>query len=80
MASMDTEIVYELWEIVKPVIPAKEKLEVAERIIKLCDDNGFQKDDIEEMVENDKILETAFDRYFVDDYEDEDDDDWDDYD
>lgn len=31
------------------------------------------------MSENDKILETAFDRYFVDDFEDEDDDSWDAY-
>ena len=34
------------------------------------------------MTENDKILETAFDIYFQDDYDeyDEDDDSWDDYD
>jgi len=31
------------------------------------------------MTENDKILQAAFDRYFVDDFEDEDDD-WDEYD
>ena len=79
MAAVDTEIVFEIWEAFKPVVPAKEKLEAAERLIKILDDNGFQKDDISDMVENDKILETAFDRYYVDEDEDEDEDEWDEY-
>lgn len=79
MAAVDTEIVFEIWEAFKPVVPAKEKLESAERLIKILDDNGFQKEDISDMVENDKILETAFDRYYVDEDEDEDVDEWDEY-
>lgn len=79
--AIETDFIFELWEAMKPLVPAKDKLEAAERIIKMCDDYGISKTDLEDMIENDKILETAFDRYFVDDYdEDEDDDDWDDYD
>ena len=79
--AIETDFIFELWEAMKPLIPAKDKLEAAERIIKMCDDYGISKTDLEDMIENDKILETAFDRYFVDDYdEDEDDDSWDDYD
>ena len=79
MAAIETDFIFDIWEATKSLVPAKDKMEAAERIIKLCDDYGISKTDIEEMAENDKILETAFDRYFVDDYEDEDDE-WDEYD
>jgi hypothetical protein len=79
MAAVDADVIFDIWEAFKPLVPAKERMAAAERLIKLCDDIGFQKTDISEMSENDKILETAFDRYFVDDFEDEDDDSWDAY-
>lgn len=79
MAAVDAEIVFDIWEAFKPLLPAKERLAAAERLIKLCDDFGFQKSDIAEMVENDKILETGYDIYFQDDV-DEDEDDMDEYD
>ena len=79
--AIETDFIFDLWEAMKPLVTAKDKLEAAERIIKMCDDYGISKTDLQDMIENDKILETAFDRYFVDDYdEDEDDDSWDDYD
>lgn len=79
--AIETDFIFDLWEAMKPLVPAKDKMEAAERIIKQCDDYGISKTDLADMIENDKILETAFDRYFVDDYdEDEDDDSWDDYD
>lgn len=79
--AIETDFIFEVWEAMKPLIPAKDKMEAAERIIKQCDEYGISKTDLEEMTENDKILETAFDRYFVDDEEEwEDDDAWDDYD
>ena len=81
MAAIETDFIFELWETIKHLVPAKDKLEAAERIIKACDDYGISKVDLEEMTENDKILQAAFDRYFIDDYdEDEDDDSCDDYD
>ena len=80
MAAVDAEVIFDIWEAFKPLVPAKERMAAAERLIKLCDDVGFQKTDIAELTENDKILETAFDIYFQDD-EDEyyDDDEMDDY-
>ena len=77
--AIETDFIFDIWEAMKPLIPAKDKMEAAERIIKMCDEYGISKTDITEMIENDKILETAFDRYFADD-DDEEDEDWDEYD
>ena len=63
MSSIDIETVFELWERIKPCIPAKDKLEVAEIFIKVTDEAGVLKEDIEDLVSQDKILEEAFDRY-----------------
>ena len=71
MSSIDIETVFELWEKIKPCIPAKDKLEVAEIFIKTADEAGALKEDIEDLVSQDKILEEAFDRYYEDDYEDD---------
>ncbi len=71
MSSIDIETVFELWERIKPCIPAKDKLEVAEIFIKISDEAGVIKEDIEDLVSQDKILEEAFDRYYEDDYEEE---------
>ena len=71
MSSIDIETVFELWEKIKPCIPAKDKLEVAEIFIKTADEAGVLKEDIEDLVSQDKILEEAFDRYYEDDYEDD---------
>ena len=79
MAAIETDFIFELWETIKQLVPAKDKLEAAERIIKACDDYGISKIDLEEMTANDKILKAAFDKYFADDIED-DEDEWDEYD
>lgn len=80
MATGDTEILLDVWDALKSFIPAKEKMEAAERLIKVCDEFGIRKNEIFEMTENDKILQTAFDRYFVDDDSDDDwDDEWNEY-
>tara|TARA_B100001057_G_scaffold389469_2_gene397221 strand:- start:3700 stop:3924 length:225 start_codon:yes stop_codon:yes gene_type:complete len=71
MSSIDIETVFELWERIKPCVPAKDKLEVAEIFIKVTDEAGVPKEDIEDLVSQDKILEEAFDRYYEDDYEEE---------
>ena len=81
MATGDTEILLDVWDALKSFIPAKDKMESAERLIKILDDHGIRKTEIFEMVDDDKILQTAFDRYFVnDDTDDEWDDEWDEYD
>ena len=78
--AIETDFIFDLWDAMKPLIPAKDKMEAAERIIKMCDEFGISKSDLEDMIENDKILETAFDRYFVDDFDEDEDDEWDEYD
>jgi hypothetical protein len=80
MATGDTEIVLDIWSTLKSFIPAKEKMEAAERLVKICDEFGIRKTEIFEMAEDDKILQTAYDRYFVDDDGDNGwDEEWDEY-
>jgi len=80
MATGDTEIVLDIWSTLKSFIPAKEKMEAAERLVKICDEFGIRKTEIFEMAEDDKILQTAYDRYFVDDDGDNEwDEEWDEY-
>ncbi len=46
--------------------------------IKQCDELGMSPEDIEILIDGDKILEVALDRYFEDDEDDNDDyNDWD---
>lgn len=76
MASVDNEFVTDMWDTIVSYIPAKEKLDAAEALIKLCDEFGFTKEDLYDIIDDNKILETAFNRYFADDDEDEDEDEW----
>lgn len=77
MIALEAETVFELWENVKSFIPPKEKLEAAEVFIKIMDEAGLEKVDIEVLCDEDKILHEAVRQYFVeDDYDDEDEDDW----
>ena len=74
MTSVDIETVFEMWEKIKAYSPAKEKLDVAEIFIRTADDVGALKEDVHELVNGDKILEAAYDRYYADDFEEEEDD------
>ncbi len=80
MVTSDTEILLDMWDTLKSFIPAKDKMEAAERIIKIFDEFGIHKTEISEMTEEDKILQTAFDRYFSNDDEYDEDEEWDEYD
>ena len=76
MATVDNEFVSDLSDTLVSYIPAKEKLDAAEALIKLCDEFGFTSEDLYDIIDDNKILETAFSRYFADVMEDEEDDDW----
>jgi hypothetical protein len=77
MATVDNEFVSDLWDTMVNYIPAKEKLDAAEALIKLCDDFGFTSEDLYDIIDDNKILETAFSRYFADVLlDEEEDDDW----
>ncbi len=80
MATSDTEILLDIWDTLKSFIPSKDKMEAAERIVKIFDEFGIRKTDICEMTEEDKILQTAYDRYFSNDEEYDEDEEWDEYD
>ena len=75
---MESESLYELWETLVNYIPGKDKIEAGEMFIKQCDDLGMSPEDIEILIDGDKILEVALDRFFDEEYDlDEEYDDWD---
>lgn len=74
---MEPESLYELWETLVNYIPGKDKIEAGEMFVKQCDDLGMSAEDIEVLIDGDKVLEVALDRYFEDDVFDDEDEDWD---
>lgn len=72
--TFDSETAYEFWNLFRSYIPAKEKLAAAERLVEMCDEYGFARDNFAELADTDKILEEAVFRYFKDVYEDEEED------
>lgn len=74
---MESESLYELWEILVNYIPAKDKIEAGEMFIKQCDDLGLSSEDIELLIDGDLILSTALDRFFEDEEDfNDDEEDW----
>tara|TARA_B110000438_G_scaffold7469_1_gene7306 strand:+ start:2098 stop:2286 length:189 start_codon:yes stop_codon:yes gene_type:complete len=59
-------------------IPGKDRIEAGEMFIKQCDDLGMSPEDIEILIDGDKVLEVALDRFF--DEEDDLHDEYDDWD
>ena len=74
---MESESLYELWETLVNYIPGKDKIEAGEMFIKQCDDLGMSPEDIEILIDGDKVLEVALDRFFDEEEEDDEYDDWD---
>ena len=75
---MESEALYELWETLGNYIPGKDKIEAGEMFIKQCDDLGMSPEDIEILIDGDKILEVALERFFDEEYDlDAEYDDWD---
>jgi hypothetical protein len=75
---LESESLYELWETLVNYIPGKDRIEAGEMFIKQCDDLGMSPEDIEILIDGDKILEVALDRFF--DEEDDLHDEYDDWD
>lgn len=75
---MESESLYELWETLVNYIPGKDRIEAGEMFIKQCDDLGMSPEDIEILIDGDKVLEVALDRFF--DEEDDLHDEYDDWD
>ena len=75
--NLESESLYELWETLVNYIPGKDKIEAGEMFIKQCDDLGMSPEDIEILIDGDKVLEVALDRFFDEEEEDDEYDDWD---
>jgi hypothetical protein len=75
---LESESLYELWETLVNYIPGKDRIEAGEMFIKQCDDLGMSPEDIEILIDGDKVLEVALDRFF--DEEDDLHDEYDDWD
>jgi hypothetical protein len=71
-------LLLEVWETVKPHVAAKERLHLAESLVRSIDDNLHFDEDADVMKEiGDRALRTALLTYFdVDDEDDEDLDSW----
>ena len=76
MASIGPIDVADIWATISSYIPAKERLSAAEALVRLCDELGFTKEDFYDMIDDNKVLETAHARHFADANE-EDEEDWD---
>jgi len=68
---MREDFIIDLWSRIKHQIPAKDRLDVADAIISLCDEYGYA-DGIERHEDLDKELHAAVKTYFGD-YEDDED-------
>jgi hypothetical protein len=74
MASIGAIDVADIWATISSYIPAKERLTAAEALIRLCDELGFTEEDFYDMIDDNKVLETAHTRHFA---AEEDEEDWD---
>lgn len=68
---MREDFIIDLWSRIKHQIPAKDRLDVADAIISICDEYGYA-DGIERHEDLDKELHAAVKTYFGD-YEDDED-------
>lgn len=76
--SPEVALLDETWEIVRSHIPAKERLEVAESLVRTFEENIGLTDIQVDINEFDKVMKTAIMAHFEDFEEDDDeeDDDW----
>jgi hypothetical protein len=74
----DVDLITELWARLKPFVPQKERLDVADAIVAVFDEHGYA-DGLEEAVDTlDRPLGAAVKSlYGVDEYEEDEDDDYD---
>jgi len=72
---MREDFIIDLWSRIKHFVPAKDRLDVADAIIAICDDYGYA-DGIEDHADLDKELHAAVKTYYGA-YEDDEDEDYD---
>tara|TARA_Y100001949_G_C15834874_1_gene263651 strand:+ start:118 stop:357 length:240 start_codon:yes stop_codon:yes gene_type:complete len=57
--SIDTEIIVETWQVLKEYIPEKDREKAGAHFINMLQDNGVERDVLDELCEADDILESA---------------------
>jgi len=72
---MTEDFIVDLWARLKPIIPAKERLDAADALVAVCDEYGYA-DGLEKIADLDRELRAAVQTYFGDYEEDEDDGGW----
>ena len=72
---MRDDFVVDLWSRIKPFVPAKDRLDVADAIVAVCDEYGYA-DGIEHHEDLDKELNAAVKTHYGDPEEDFDEDEY----
>jgi hypothetical protein len=69
---MRDDFIVDLWSRLKPLVPAKDRLDAADALIAVCDEYGYA-DGIEEFQDLDRELKAAVKTHFGESEDDEDD-------
>ena len=73
---MRDDFIIDLWSRIKPIVSAKDRLDVADALVSICDEYGYT-DGIELRADLDKELNAAVRTYYGDlDLEENDEDEW----
>ena len=76
MSELNAEMILSIWEAFVDYLPPKEKADLAERLLKIFEDNGLDMSTVEDIEGVDKHLDKAIAEYAE---EDDWDDDYDEY-
>jgi len=68
---METQMLIDVWSLIKSYVPAKDKSVVAEKFVDIAMDNGIEDEELKELLGNDDDLDEAI-KYNLDIEEDED--------
>jgi hypothetical protein len=71
----ESELILNIWDRVKPFIPARQQHEVAMSILREFEEYGFESKDIQMIADEDSVLSRAYDELYGSPYEDEEEDD-----
>ena len=67
---METQMLIDVWNLIKSYVPTKDKSVVAERFVDIAMDNGIEDQELEELIGHDDDLDEAI-KYNLDVEEDE---------
>jgi hypothetical protein len=74
----ESKVIAELWDLVRDHIPVARRLETAISFLRIFEEYGFEDKDMQDIVDEDKVLARAYDDLYGND-EPEDDSSYDEY-